>query len=413
MRIAYLTQSYPPMISGAAMFARQLAEAMSNRGHQVLVIAASERGKPYCVQNGNLTLLRLYSHHNPLRVGQRFLLYPRRATLHALRDFQPDIIHTHEPLQMGNLGLEYSRRMRIPITLTNHQLPWFAASYLPDKFGLRGFVENMLWNYARWVLPQFTSLIAPTQTISDFITQKTNIESQTIGYGIDLDSFHPHPDFNEEAATRVRLNLPPSIPILLHVGRLDTDKSVDRVIAASAQILREKDACLVIVGDGSQKSALMKLCKSLGIADKVKFTGSISMQAGLPQIYRIANLFVAASEIETQGIVLLEAAASGLPIAAVRATCIPEIVHHGVNGYLAEQGDINGLGNLMRVILNDPLNAKTMGRAGRALVESHTAQHTTDLHEKFYQELVLQTSTQGARVRVAHRRKLTKGWTKL
>ena len=397
MRIAYLTQSYPPMISGAAMFACQLAEAMSQRGHQVLVIAASEREKPYCVQNGNLTLLRLYSHHNPLRVGQRFLLYPRRATLQALRDFRPDIIHTHEPLQMGNLGLEYARKARIPITLTNHQLPWFAASYLPDKFGLRGFVENILWMYARWVLPQFTSIIAPTQTISDFITQKTNIESQTIGYGIDLDSFHPHPDLNEETATRARLNLPSNIPIILHVGRLDADKSVDRVITASAQILREKDAYLVIVGDGSQKTALMKLSKSLGIADKVKFTGSISMQDGLPQIYRIANLFVTASEIETQGIVLLEAAASGLPIAAVCATCIPEIVHHGVNGYLAIPGNLNELGNNIRLILSDLLKAKIMGKESRKLVELSAAQDTMGLHEKLYQELMLQTSTQVTR----------------
>lgn len=397
MRIAYLTQSYPPMISGAAMFACQLAEAMSQRGHQVLVIAASERETPYCVQNGNLTLFRLYSHHNPLRVGQRFLLYPRRVTLQALRDFRPDIIHTHEPLQMGNLGLEYARRMRIPITLTNHQLPWFAASYLPDKFGLRGFVENILWMYARWVLPQFTSIIAPTQTISDFITQKTNIESQTIGYGIDLDSFHPHPDLNEETATRARLNLPSNILIILHVGRLDADKSVDRVITASAQILREKDAYLVIVGDGSQKTALMKLSKSLGIADKVKFTGSISMQDGLPQIYRIASLFVTASEIETQGIVLLEAAASGLPIAAVRATCIPEIVHHGVNGYLAIPGNLNELGNNIRLILSDLLKAKIMGKESRKLVELSAAQDTMGLHEKLYLELILQTSKQVTR----------------
>ncbi len=88
----------------------------------------------------------------------------------------------------------------------------------------------------------------------------------------------------------------------------------------------------------------MKLCDSLGITDRVKFTGCISLQDGLPEIYRAASLFVSASEIETQGIVLLEAAASGLPIAAVHATCIPEIVHHGVNGYLAESGDLKRIG---------------------------------------------------------------------
>src|SRR5688500_174275 len=114
MRIVYLTQSYPPMISGAALFAQQVAEAMAQRGHQVLVIAASDQDHPYLVKNGDLTVLRLQSIHNPMRVGQRFSLYPRREVLKALHDFQPEVIHAHEPLQLGMLGLEYARRADIP-----------------------------------------------------------------------------------------------------------------------------------------------------------------------------------------------------------------------------------------------------------------------------------------------------------
>ena len=308
MRIVYLTQSYPPMISGAAMFARQLAEAMAERGNQVLVITSSDNGQPYLSHNGNLTVLRLRSYHNPLRVGQRFLFYPRHAMLKALREFQPDIIHTHEPLQMGKLGIEYALETRIPITLTNHQLPGSAVSYLPNRFGIRNMVENTMWKYARWVLPQFTSIIAPTQTTSTFIAKKTNVKSQTISNGLDLALFHPSLGRDEATATRTRLTLPLSAPIMLYVGRLDLDKHVDRVVIASARILRETNVILMIVGDGSQRSALMKLCASLDIADRVMFTGCISLQEGLPEIYRAANLFVTASEIETQGIVLLEAA---------------------------------------------------------------------------------------------------------
>ena len=166
---------------------------MAERGHQVLVIAASDSGEPYLAQNRNLTVLRLQSRHNPLRVGQRFLLYPRQAILKALREFQPDIIHAHDPLQMGIIGLEYAREARIPITLTNHQLPWFVANYFPNKFGIRDFVENILWKYACWVLPQFTAIIAPTQTISTLITKKTNIKSHTISNGVDLNVFRPSP----------------------------------------------------------------------------------------------------------------------------------------------------------------------------------------------------------------------------
>ena len=78
MRIAYLAQSYPPMVSGAAIVAEKLAMEMAQRGHQVLVIAASDKDHPYITLQKNLTVIRLRSIYNPMRVGQRFLLFPRR-----------------------------------------------------------------------------------------------------------------------------------------------------------------------------------------------------------------------------------------------------------------------------------------------------------------------------------------------
>lgn len=114
MRIAYLTQSYPPMISGASIVSEQLAISMAERGHQVLVIAASDRIQPYISLQKNLTVLRLRSIHNPMRVGQRFLFNPSRSLMKALREFRPDVIHSHEPLQMGWAGIKYAKRTRIP-----------------------------------------------------------------------------------------------------------------------------------------------------------------------------------------------------------------------------------------------------------------------------------------------------------
>jgi 1,2-diacylglycerol 3-alpha-glucosyltransferase len=385
MRIAYLTQSYPPMVSGAAISAEQLAKGMARRGHQILVIAASEKDHPYHELKENLTILRLRAHHNPMRVGQRFLLYPRRAVMKALHEFQPDVIHAHEPLQMGLLGLEFAHRARVPTEITLHQLPWFVASYLPGV--ARPLAEAVLWAYARWLLRKFTSIIVPTQTISTCISQKTGMDTNVIGYGVDLQTFHPPLASDLEPRVRQKWGLPVCNPLILHVGRLDVDKRVDRVILAAAQILRETEAHLLIVGDGQQKSQLIQLCETLGIAKRVHFTGYIRAGQGLPDIYRAANLFITASQIETQGIVLLEAAASGLPLVAVRATCIPEIVHHEVNGCLSEPEDIHALGESMSKILEDPGLAKAMGKRSRALAEKHDMQITFDTHEKFYRQL--------------------------
>jgi glycosyltransferase involved in cell wall biosynthesis len=147
----------------------------------------------------------------------------------------------------------------------------------------------------------------------------------------------------------------------------------------------------LIVGDGLRKPALIKLCESLGISHRVHFTGFISTRQGLPELYRIASLFITASEIETQGLVLLEAAASGLPIIAVRATCIPEIVHNNVNGFLSEPGDTEGLGRGITVLLGDESKAAQMGRASLALAQQHNNRFTIEAHEKLYHQLIEQS----------------------
>lgn len=393
MRIAHLTQSYPPMISGAAISVQQTAEAMAERGHQVLVIAASDRENPYHTYTDNLTVIRLHSFNNPLRVGQRLILNPHRSIMKHLKQFQPDVIHAQEPIQMGAIALEYANHGHIPVTLTTHQLPWFVASYLPAL--LQPSAEIILWVYACATLKRFTSIISPTQTIANIIEAMTGLTSEVISYGVDIQAFHPPLSPDNVIASRTRLNLPPNVPLLLHVGRLDTDKSVDKVIHGAAQAIRESEAHLLIVGDGCQKKNLIWLSREMKLDEKVHFTGYVQ-PSSLPEIYRMADIFITASEIETQGIVLLEAAASGLPIVAVNATCIPEIVRDKVNGFLVEPGDIKGFSNSITALLNDTKRAKLMGMEGRILAEKHDIRQTWILHEKLYLEMVRKTRAQYA-----------------
>jgi len=396
MRIAYLTQSYPPMISGAALSAQQTAEAMAKRGHQVLVIAASDRENPYHTYKDNLIVVRLCSFNNPMRVGQRLILFPQRTILKLLNRFQPDIIHTHEPLQMGMLAVKYAKRAHIPVTLTTHQLPWFVASYLPQSF--RPLVETALWAYARMSLKRYSSLIAPTQTIATIVKEKTGLKPDVISYGLDLQAFHPPHLPDLVTATRTKLNLPSNAPVILHVGRLDTDKSVDKVIRAVAPAILKTEAHLLIVGDGCQKNHLIRLCSELKIEEHVHFTGFIHPSA-LPEIYRAANVFITASEIETQGIVLLEAAASGLPIVAVNASCISEIVHDRVNGFLTEPGNFHAFSDAIISLVSNPKRAYVMGREGRISAEEHDIHITWTQHENLYFEIEKQTRRQYSTLR--------------
>ncbi|MDX1379021.1 MAG: glycosyltransferase [Anaerolineales bacterium] len=388
MRIAYLTQSYPPMISGAAIAAQQIAEAMAQRGHNVLVIAASDRENAYHTYKKNITILRLRSFNNPLRVGQRLIAYPLFDVIKALKRFKPDIIHAHEPLLMGYLALNYAKHARIPTSLTIHQLPWFVASYLPTQ--LKPIVEKPLWIYARILLKRYTSLIVPTQTIAKIVEEQTELRPHVISYGLDLQAFHPTISHDCRAAVRKKLNLSSEIPLLLHVGRLDTDKRVDKVIRAAVPAVRKTEAHFLIVGDGSQKNRLIRLCRELGIEKRVHFSGFIH-PAKLPEIYQSASLFVTASEIETQGIVLLEASACGLPIVAFDVTCISEIVHDNKNGFLIKPGNIDAFSQAIIELLRAPSRSRFMGRQGHLIAKKHDVQITFSLHANLYQRMIKQT----------------------
>ena len=385
MRIAYLTQPYPPMISGAAISAQQTAETMAQRGHKVLVIAASDKDFAYNIYKDNLTVLRLRSYNNPLRVNQRLISFPRIKVMKSLQQFNPDIIHVHEPLQMGTIALKYARHKHIPVTITAHQLPGFVASYLPQW--LKSNTEKTLWRYARISLKRYSSMITPTRTIAALIEEQTGLKPNVISYGIDMQTFHPPHSSDPGIATRKKLNLPLNIPLLLHVGRLDSDKSVDNLIRAAEPAVRETEAHLVIVGDGSQMRRLIHLCRELGIEKKVHFTGFIP-QSSLPEVYRMANVFLTASEIETQGIVLLEAAASGLPIVAVDATCISEVVHHQHNGYLIKSGNTRAFSEALVNLINDPKGACKMGLKGRILVGDQSINNARARYENLYREML-------------------------
>jgi glycosyltransferase involved in cell wall biosynthesis len=405
MKIAMLGQSYPPMVSGASLFFCHLAEAMAARGHEVLVLAASDQGKCYRQHQGDLNIIRLRSYPNPERVGQRWLFWPARAIQASLNQFRPEIIHLHDPFQMAYFSLKYSRKFNIPCVINIHGLPSMVSAHLPDLPGAHDFLEKGLWSYATWLIRLFDAAITPTETISNLVARRTGVRTQVISYGLDVNTFHPGPlHIRLNADLRNEFGIPDQAPIILHTGRLDADKNVKAVIQAAAKTihhLSEKNIHLLIVGDGTEKPDLIHLAKELNISECSHFPGYITDPVKLSAIYRMADLFVTASEIETQGLVLLEAAACGLPLVAVNASAIPEIVTDGINGFLTQPGEVDAMADRMVAILQDTNLSERMGKASQEVSLAHDFNHTVEAYEKCYISMILNRAIhrQVARVR--------------
>jgi glycosyltransferase involved in cell wall biosynthesis len=389
MRIAYITQSYPPMISGAAIVVERLAQGMAERGHATMVLAASDKGQAYTEQVGHARIVRLASLPNPKRANQYFVPTAFRKIAQELLSFEPDILHIHDMIYLGVVGIAVARSKRCPVIGTVHQLPWFISAYLPDLPGLKLPLERSLWSYSRWVNKQCDAVIAPTPTIAHTIQSETGSRAIDISNGVDLSRFTPEPAQPDEKEYLCQKHaLDPDRPIILHVGRLDVDKNVEKVIRAAAKTLRATNAQLLVVGDGECKGSLQALANQLGISEYCRFLGFVASDGDLPGLYRMADVFTTASQIETQGLVLLEALASGLPVVAVEATCIPELVKDSVTGYLVPPNDVDALVNRLARVIENPARAKEMGRRGRALARKHAIEHTLDRHENLYRKHV-------------------------
>ena len=392
MKIAYITQSYPPMISGASLVVKSLADGMAARGHSALVIAASDKGPSYTTKKGCIKTVRLTSLPNPKRAQQNFVLWSRNAIEDELNQFSPDVLHIHDILSMGVFGLLTAQRSATPIVSTIHQLPWFISAYLPQLPGLHETIEYSLWEYSRWLNKQCQVVVVPTRTIAETIQRQAGFRPKAISNGIDLCKFRNDELLKSERHLMYdKYGLTPNCPIILHVGRLDADKRVDIVIRAAAKVLKKTNSQLLVIGDGELRESLINLTRQLKIHQRSHFPGFVSNSGDLPDIYRLASVFTTASEIETQGLVLLEALASSLPVVAVNATCIPELVIHKKNGYLVHPGDVEGMAKALTILIREPSLAKQMGRVGRTIVNEHSIDTSLYKQEKIYKELVVQS----------------------
>ena len=389
MKITYLCQSYPPMISGAALVVQRHAQAIACAGHEVVVMCASDENRSYTSWSNGVQVIRLRSIKNPLRVQQRFILRPKAEIASLLETFRPDIVHFHDPLTMALDALDVINHMADPPVkiLTLHQLPWFVSLYFPQ---MRGLIETALWKYGTYLMKIFNEVITPSETIADIVGAHTGRRPIVISNGVDLERFTSFPEFpNEREVLLRKYNLDPDLPVILYIGRVDTDKRVDLLIHAVAQALHSIDAQLLIVGSGQCLPQIIELTKELHIHHLSHFPGFVSPIGDLPGLFRLGSVFCTPSVIEIQSSVVLEAEATGLPVVAFRASSMPELVTDGESGYLVPPGDTTAMADRIVTLLRNPTQAQAMGRAGLQIAQSHSHHHSLQAHMALYVSLLL------------------------
>jgi glycosyltransferase involved in cell wall biosynthesis len=247
-----------------------------------------------------------------------------------LEEFQPQIIHSHHPFLIGDTALRYSVEKNAPIVFTHHTLYEQYTHYVPmDSPALKNFVIELTTEYANMC----DAVIAPSESIATLIRERgVETEIEVIPTGVDVQSFSS----GDGDAFRKKQGLPGDAFVVGHVGRLAPEKNLDYLGRAASQFAGNcKKAHFLVVGDGPSRENLQGIFTERNLTDRLNTPGRLIGQ-DLLDAYAAMNVFAFSSFSETQGMVLAEAMAAGLPVVALDASGVREVVRDDKNGFMLD-----------------------------------------------------------------------------
>ncbi len=389
MNILLVSETYPPDTNGAAIAVERLAKGFAQKGHNVFVIGPSARFKDETETSKNLKIFRIQTIPlKPIHPYFRAILKPglKNMLSKIIDEVKPDIIHINNHMLLGRTAFAIAKQNGIPVIGTNHFMPENLLEYFPKSFEKP--LTKLMWNDFLRVFDKLDFVTSPSNIAVKMIVD-LGLKSPTkvISNGLDLKSFIKY-KVDSKIYKKYKIN--PKIPVFLFVGRLELDKNVDVILRALNIFLRENDAQLLVVGKGKDEAKFMKVAKELNLNKKAIFTGRVS-DTDLRKIYSLATVYIGSGTAELQGLAVMEAMASGLPILAVNAVALPELVEDNVNGYLFELNETDLSKKMLKILKNK--NLKKMGEESLRKIQAHDKNKVISTFEKLYLEIIKKNKT--------------------
>ncbi len=406
MKIAIFTDTFLPKIDGVAISIHQFTNILANKGHEFVICAPKYKDENKDFElHPNIKVIRFKNAPLPSYPDVKIVLPSRKKIKEAITKFGAEMIHLHTPGLLGQYALWTSKYYKIPLIGTYHTLiseqEMYISLYrllnidkLMDYFILGKKIKKnleklekkttspikkaLLWKYNNIFYEACDVIISPTELIrQELINKGVKRTIEVISNGIDFSMFSGTP--------KEITNHPPR---LLHVGRIAYEKNCDVLLKAFFEIKKElPKAKLEIYGDGPALKSLKEEAKSLGIFDSVIFHGFVS-RSELPKIYPLYDIFLTASTMETQGLVVLEAMSCGLPCVGVNSFALPELIQNDVNGYAVEPGDYQTIAKKTIEILTNKEKYKKFSENSIQIAKTHDVYECANKLENLYKRIL-------------------------
>ena len=332
MNIGIFSDTYFPQINGVATSTKILEQELRALGHNVYIFTPADpkapKNEPNVYRLPSMPFTFLPSH-------RMTLIYPPRL-LANMSKFKLDIIHTQTEFTVGIFGRIVSSFHKIPSVHTYHTMYEDYVHYIANGHLI---TPKMAGSYSRIFCNKSSAVIAPVAKTFDYL-KKIGVTKpiSVIPTGILFEPFR-RGKYSDAELMEVKLSLGLNLedPVIINVGRVAQEKSLDTVVSQMPGLLAQiPDAKLLIVGDGPKKAELISLSKKLGIENSVIFAGA-KPWSEIGKYYQLGDVFVSASTSETQGLTYVEAMAAKVAVVAKQDRSIEDVVINGLTGYCFEE----------------------------------------------------------------------------
>ncbi|MFA5088166.1 MAG: alpha/beta fold hydrolase [Candidatus Omnitrophota bacterium] len=373
-----MTNTYFPIVGGLEQSVYSFSEEFKTLGHEVLIVTPTFAGAP--VEEPGVIRLPAFQKFNGTIFSVNFPV--SRLLTRLMKEFSPDIVHSHCPFFMGDFALRLSRQHAIPLVFTYHTMFEEYTQDLPvQNEGVKRFMVKLAAGYANFV----DRLIVPCESVQEILLKRgVKTPMEIVPTGVDLKRFSK----GDRKGFREQNHIPLDALVIGHAGRLASEKNLDFLIHCLVEVLK-KDARVhaLIVGKGSSEKMIKDAFQEAGLQERVHLVGVLHYQH-LVDAYFAMDVFAFASLSETQGIVLIEAMASGAPVVALDAPGARDMVKDGSNGRLLGEMDQPSFCEALRWVLNRSFEeTQTIKQAARTTAEKYTISASAKRMLAIYEEV--------------------------
>lgn len=339
MNIVMMTNTYLPHVGGVARSVAAFSEKYIELGHKVMVVAPDFEGEDDSTSPVEVVRIPAIQNFN----GSDFSVVLPISSLfsNTIQRFKPDVIHSHHPFLIGSTASRVAALHGYPHVFTHHTMYEQYTHYVPgDSPRLQSFAKRLATHYANLC----DQVIAPSESIAELLVKReVKTPISVVPTGVKLERFSG----GDVAQFRDANGIPQNAFVVGHLGRLANEKNLPYLAEAIGHFLcKNSSAYCLMVGEGPAREAVSRIFEASGVAERVVMLGIIDGEEFV-SAYRSMDVFAFASKSETQGMVLTEAMAAGVPVVGLDAPGVREVLNDQHNGRLLFDVEAQTFGDVL------------------------------------------------------------------